>query len=98
MAKRNQLPSALGSANSGDPRDFQRISFGVLNATNTRDRCLLHTNERMSLCRTRSRGLLRDVDHAHSACFIVMREFCHTSGRFPLSQRLTPWGNPELTV
>src|ERR1700722_10035778 len=77
MTKWNQLRRALGSANSGDSCDLERIALGRFQTPHTTDRSSLHANKRVRRSGARCGCLRGDVHHAHAPLFIVVRKFRH---------------------
>src|SRR5580704_16853403 len=74
MTKWNQLGSSLGGQDTGDSRNFQRISLRRFQPAHACHCRALHTNERVGHRPARCCGLGGHVDHLYAACSVVMRK------------------------
>ena len=77
VTKRYPLRGALGSRNSGDASDLERIALGILEAAYSANDAGGHADESVGDGGAKGRRFARDVDHVNFAAFVVMRKFGH---------------------
>src|SRR4029077_15248758 len=90
MTKRYPLRSALCSGNSGDPRDFQRVSLGSFALANLFESGAANANKSVRRCFPHSRGFGADVDHSYFRAFAEMGKTLHSTPRRGRTMAISP--------